>query len=131
MVWGGVMSDARFSPRTCMSCHGTGEAPTDYGVVDCPDCGGSGVLPTENVLVQWRSADIERALGAGRTPEAADVRWLLEELRRARKALTEVIALAHDANDPDAIAQKIRFAANRALGMYDVFPITAAAPGSP
>lgn len=106
-----------------MSCHGTGEAPTDYGVVDCPDCGGSGVLPTANVLVQWRSADIERALGAGRNADAADVRWLLEELRRARKALTEVIALAHDATDPEGIAPKIRFSANRALGMYDVVPI--------
>lgn len=105
-----------------MSCQGTGEAPTDFGVVDCPDCGGSGVLPTSNVLVAWRSSDIERALGAGRAIGDADVKWLLSELHRARKALTEIIALAHDANDPDAIALKIRFAANRALGMYEIAP---------
>ncbi len=104
----------------CESCLGTGETPTDYGVVDCPDCGGSGVLPTRNVLVEWRVRDIERGLTHGRAVAAEDLRWLMAELRNARTALTEIIALAHDANDPDSIALKIRFAANRALGMYEV-----------
>lgn len=99
---------------------GTGEAPTDYGVVDCPDCGGAGVLPTRGVLVEWRARDIERALNADRAVSAEDVRWLVAELRAARTSLTEIIALAHDANDPDSIAVKIRFAANRALGIYEV-----------
>jgi hypothetical protein len=106
----------------CESCLGTGETPTDYGVVDCPDCGGSGTLPTRNVLVEWRARDIERALTNDRPVASEDVRWMLAELRAARTALTEIIALAHDANDPDAIAVKIRFAANRALGMYEVTP---------
>jgi hypothetical protein len=35
-------------------------------------------------------------------------------------ALTEIIALAHDAQDPDHIANKIRFTANRALGIYAI-----------
>jgi hypothetical protein len=104
----------------CMSCQGTGEAPTDFGVVDCPDCGGSGLLPTHDVLIEWRARDIERALGAGRPAQSKDVTWLIAELRAARMALTEIIALAHDAQDPDAIAQKIRFTANRALGLYSV-----------
>ena len=30
------------------------------------------------------------------------------------------VRLTHDANDPDSIAVKIRFAANRALGIYEV-----------
>lgn len=104
----------------CMSCQGTGEAPTDFGIVDCPDCGGSGSLPTHGVLVEWRSRDIERALGAGRPAQSKDVTWLIAELRTARMALTEIIALAHDAQDPDAIANKIRFTANRALGIYKI-----------
>lgn len=116
------------TPQACNSCLGSGETPTDYGLVDCPDCGGSGVLPHRSVLVEWRARDIERALskGAAITPEHA--RWLLAELRSARNALTEIIALAHDTEDPDAIGQKIRFTANRALGLYDVVPTGAAAP---
>ena len=105
--------------RTCRSCQGTGDAPTDYGVIDCPDCGGAGLLPTRAVLVDWRSRDIERAVGGGGV-QPQDVAWLLAELRSARTALTEIIALAHDANDPDLIAMRIRFTANRALGIYDV-----------
>ena len=116
-----MSGDASDSTR-CASCFGTGEAPSDYGIVDCPDCGGAGYLPTKNVLVEWRARDIERAVERGATAEAADVRWLLTELRSARAALTEIIALAHDAQDPDAIALRIRFAANRALGVYEVVP---------
>jgi hypothetical protein len=109
-------------PQTssCQSCFGSGEAATDFGVVDCPDCGGAGFLPSKNVLIDWRARDIEQALARGRSAEASDVRFLLSELRSARKALTEIIALAHDAHDPDLIAQRIRFAANRALGLYEV-----------
>jgi len=121
------MRDRAMDSSRCSSCFGTGEAPSDYGIVDCPDCGGSGYLPTKNVLVEWRARDIERAVERGRAAEPADIRWLLAELRAARAALTEIIALAHDAQDPDAIALRIRFAANRALGVYEVAP----APGAP
>jgi hypothetical protein len=38
-------------------------------------------------------------------------------LRLARKTLTEVVALAHDANDPDGIAMKIRILASRTVGL--------------
>lgn len=79
-------------------------------------------MPTHGVLVEWRSRDIERALGAGRPAQGKDVTWLIAELRAARMALTEIIALAHDAQDPDYIANKIRFTANRALGIYKVSP---------
>src|SRR5690606_30307256 len=34
----------------CAGCLGSGETPTDYGMVDCPDCGGAGFLPSRNVL---------------------------------------------------------------------------------
>lgn len=102
----------------CATCNGTGDTPTDYGPVDCPDCGGTGHLPPESVLVEWRARDIGRAVEHGFAPTADDARWLLDELNRARTALTEIVALAHDAHDPDDIALKIRFAANRALRLY-------------
>jgi hypothetical protein len=72
------------------------------------------------VLIDWRSRDLERAISRGTTPEAADLRWLLAEMRHARAALTEIIALAHDIADDDAIGQRVRFVANRALGLYEV-----------
>jgi hypothetical protein len=68
------------------------------------------------VLVEWRTRDIERALLAGNTAAAPDAQWLIDELRKARGALTEIISLAHDGED--AVSGKIRFAANRALGLY-------------
>jgi hypothetical protein len=105
---------------TCVTCAGTGEFPTDRGLVDCPDCGGTGELPSRATLVDWRARDIDRAVTSGRELRAEDARWLVSELRAARGALTEIIALAHDINDPDAISQRIRFVANRALGLYQI-----------
>jgi hypothetical protein len=108
--------------KQCMSCLGSGEAATDYGVVDCPDCGGAGVLPSRSVSIEWRAADIERALESERPVEPEHVRWLLDELRSARSALTAVMALAHDADEADPLALRIRFTANRALGLYEERP---------
>jgi len=59
-------------------------------------------------------------LSGARSVDPEHVRWLLAELRTARSALTEIIALAHDSEDRDGIALKIRFLANRALGLYEV-----------
>jgi hypothetical protein len=104
----------------------SGELPTDYGPVDCWDCGGAGHLPSRAVLVDWRSRDLERALTTGRAPAAADLKWLVAELRTARSALTDILALAQDLDDEYSIAVRIRFAANRALGLYDAVPVHAA-----
>jgi len=106
------------SGAPCMSCHGSGEYPTESGVMDCPDCGGSGQLPPKNVLVEWRARDIERAYEGAREAVSTDIRWLLAELRNTRTALTEIVALAHDISDDDAVAMRIRFVANRALGLH-------------
>jgi hypothetical protein len=103
----------------CATCHGTGEMPTEFGPADCPDCGGAGFLPSAAVLVDWRARDIERALSSSTPPDAADVRWLLAQVRVARTALTEIVALAHDVQDPDSIAVRIRITAHRALGMHE------------
>ena len=114
------MSRTDLEPATsqCMSCHGSGDYPTENGVVDCPDCGGSGSLPSRKVLVEWRAGDIERKYSRSQDAVATDLRWLLSELRTARGALNEIIALAHDVSDENSIALRIRFIANRALGLY-------------
>ena len=113
---------------TCMTCWGTGESVTTNGPSDCPDCGGSGILPSRGVLVEWRARDVERAHAKGDDESAVHVRWLLAELRSARRALNEIIALAHDVDDQDRIAQRIRFVANRALGTYQI--VNEVAPGA-
>jgi len=107
----------------CKTCVGTGESATEYGVVDCPDCGGFGTLPPRSERTAWRVSDIERAIEGGRSIEPEHVRWALNELRMARGALREIIALAHDTADADAIGLRIRFTANRALGLYDPSPV--------
>jgi hypothetical protein len=103
----------------CVSCAGTGEMVREQGPGDCPDCGGTGRLPSRGTLVDWRARDIDRAAASGRELSAEDARWLVSELRTARGALTQIIALAHDIDDSDAIAVRIRFAANKALGLYE------------
>jgi len=103
----------------CDSCGSSGEVPTDFGPADCPDCGGAGYLPPRSTLVEWRLRDVELALSSAALPAASDVKWLVDEIRLARDALTEVLALAHDVADPDGIATRIRFTANRALGLYE------------
>jgi hypothetical protein len=105
--------------RQCQSCSGTGELGTDSGVVDCPDCGGSGLLPHPHTLAEWRMRDIEREHGANHEAVAADVRWLIAELRRARAALTEIIALAQDGESVDAAA-RIKLTAVRSLEFYEI-----------
>ena len=103
----------------CDSCSGSGEVPTDFGPADCPDCGGAGYLPPRSALVEWRLRDIERALSSGIVLVKGDVKWLVDELRLARDALTDVLSLAHDVEDTEGIATRIRFTANRALGLYE------------
>lgn len=105
-------------PR-CDSCGSSGEVPTDFGPADCPDCGGAGYLPPRSTLVEWRLRDLERAISDAAVPASGDVKWLVDELRLARDALTEVLALAHDVDDADGISTRIRFTANRALGLYE------------
>ena len=109
-------------PATCVSCAGAGELATENGPVDCPDCGGAGALPTRAVLSEWRMRDLARSLSAERSVSTADVTWLIDELREARTALTEIIALAHDIRDDAQIALRIRMVASHAIGLYQSVP---------
>jgi hypothetical protein len=111
------------SQNRCMSCGGSGELPTDYGLRDCPDCGGSGQLPSRAVLAQWRARDLQRRLATEATLPRQDALWLLAELNSARTALTSIIALAHDIRDDDQLALRIRMVASEAIGLYDSAPL--------
>lgn len=108
-----------------MSCAGSGELPTDYGLRDCPDCGGSGQLPSRAVLTDWRARDLQRRLASEHTIGQADAAWLLDELASARTALTAIIALAHDVRDEDQLALRIRMVASEAIGLYASTPVQA------
>jgi hypothetical protein len=103
--------------QKCETCYGEGRIPTDAGLTVCPDCGGAGILATPATLVEWRMRALEEANG-GRTDETAQaLRWLVFELRRARDALTELVALADDLDDSPE-RTRIRFVANGALNLY-------------
>lgn len=114
----------------CVSCNGTGELPSDRGPMDCPDCGGGGYLPSRATLIEWRARDLDKTLSGNHELGVEDARWLLSELRSARGALNEIIALAHDIQDGDAIAMRIRFAANKALGLYEKAEVGAKRTGT-
>ena|SRR6185295_2053672 len=103
--------------QKCETCYGEGRIPTDAGPVVCPDCGGAGMLATPTTLVEWRMRAIDEAHRARTDETAQALRWLVFELRRARDALTEVVALADDLEDSPE-RTRIRFVANGALHLY-------------
>ncbi len=108
--------------RACQTCQGEGTVGSELGPVACPDCGGSGTLPGRDVLIEWRVTEIERVHG-GKTDEVSQhIRWLAFELRKARQALSQVIALSSEPEADDSIAQRLRFIANDALGLYEAVP---------
>jgi hypothetical protein len=115
----------------CMSCGGSGELPTDYGLRDCPDCGGSGQLPSRAVLSDWRTRDLSRRLASEPSLPAQDAQWLLAELSAARTALKSIIALAHDIRDDEQLSLRIRMVASDAIGLYQAVPLQSAADSYP
>lgn len=119
----GSQNSTKVRGESCGSCQGTGEMPTDFGIAECPDCGGVGQLPPRAVQTEWRARDIGAAALAGRHIEPADVKWLLAEFDGMRSALTEILALAQESEAEECLA-RIRFTANRALGLYPVKPDT-------
>ena len=113
--------------RKCETCYGEGQVPSDAGPLACPDCGGAGRLPHEDTHVEWRLREIERAFGGGPTEMAEAVRWIAFELRRARSALTAIIAASEDIPEMPELT-RLRFIANRALRLYEEAPSPGSAP---
>jgi hypothetical protein len=79
------------------------------------------------VLVEWRSREIERLYARGDRQIAQDIDWLIFEIRRARSALTNLLALADEVAD-DATTKQMRFIASEALGLYPPEPTDQAHP---
>lgn len=106
----------------CLTCYGQGETATEWGVSACPDCGGSGALPPRDTLVEWRLRAIEKGYLPSDSSTAQDVAWLAFELRRARHALTQILALSQElgqeSSSDERLAVRLRFLANDALGLY-------------
>jgi hypothetical protein len=112
------MEHATSKANNCLTCYGQGEVVSDYGAACCPDCGGAGTLPPQNVLADWRISAIEKLYNGEQSQAAQDVGWLAFELRRTRHSLMQILALAQDAAQDSAVAQRIQFLANDALGVY-------------
>jgi len=77
------------------------------------------VLPHPYTLVEWRLREIEQRHGSQSSETAKAMQWLAFELRRAREALTELLALSDELDESPA-RSRMRFIANRALSLYDV-----------
>ena len=125
-----IKSGAPAGYDVCESCLGTGEYPTDYGMVDCPDCGGSGHMPSRRIVVERRLRDIERAVDGGLRLKQDDMHWLLLEVRTLRQALRTVVALSHDGSEETAATAQIRRTAEKALGESGRKRIEADSPDS-
>lgn len=78
------------------------------------------MLPSHGTLIEWRLRQIESAHAQRNDEAARDIRWLAFEMRRARDALTEILTLADELEEP--AAARIRFVANRAVRMYEITP---------
>jgi hypothetical protein len=101
----------------CLTCYGTGEVVDDRGASVCPDCLGYGRAPEGEVL-EWRLREIERNHPGQSHGCEGDVRWLVNELRRHREALIQVLTRCHDAVDEIPLARDLHHLANEALGLY-------------
>jgi hypothetical protein len=103
----------------CMTCHGSGEVGTDSGPEPCPDCFGGGTALSPSARLEWRLSRIESGLSRLDREVEADTRWLIQEVRRSRAALLQILSRCQDAASEDANALAIKYAANEALEIYE------------
>ena len=106
----------------CQTCFGTGEVGGQHGVVTCSDCTGLGELPSSMVLVERRLRDLESRYAAQGGKAALDIQWLVDEVRRSRHALVQILAAGTDApsgtDEHRALSRKMCFLANDVLDFY-------------
>src|SRR6478735_6163690 len=110
-----ALKDVEMPNEQCATCYGSGEFVGDQGPAVCPDCFGDGSAPGHGSKMEWRLREIERRLVGANTDVAADVRWLVHEVRRTRDALVHILARCQDADEGDALAADVKFRANDAL----------------
>ena len=104
----------------CATCQGQGEVSGITGPVDCPDCGGLGQLPSALTLTERRLRELEGAYARQGGQVELDIRWLVDQVRRSRHVLVQILAAGQDAEPQDALASRVHFLANGVLGMYPV-----------
>lgn len=95
----------------CASCQGEREVSGLTGPQDCPDCGGLGQL-----------RELEGAYARQGGQVELDMRWLVDQVRRSRHALVQILAAGQDAEPQDALASRVHFLANDVLGVYPAEP---------
>ena len=104
----------------CTTCQGAGEVGSDHGPRACPDCFGEGRRVGSLERLEWRLRDVEKVhAGSGHATCEADVRWLIFELRRSRKALLTILTRCQDEDAGSPLADEIKFVTNQALQVYD------------
>ncbi|MCB9658178.1 MAG: hypothetical protein R3B40_29900 [Polyangiales bacterium] len=113
------------TPQTanhCQTCFGTGEVGGQHGVTTCSDCLGLGELPSSMVLVERRLRDLEARYTAQGGQGLVDVRWLIDEVRRSRHALVQILAAGADSDTSTdamrALTRRMCFLANDVLDYY-------------
>jgi hypothetical protein len=106
----------------CLTCQGAGEVGTESGPDVCPDCFGAGRQLGRGATFEWRLRQIEQRHQLAGGEIAADVTWMVHELRRCREALVTILARCQDAADGDGLAAELGFRANEALGLYASTP---------
>jgi hypothetical protein len=102
----------------CTTCYGEGDIVNELGSQRCPDCRGTGKQLGRAERSEHRLRDIEVALLGGTPPSEADVRWLIFEVREAKKALLGILSITQDADEQDRVALDVKYMANEALGVY-------------
>ena len=106
-------------PLPLVNTGGAGETATESGVAVCPDCFGSGRPLSGGAKLEWRLRQIEKTHRGSGSETAADVLWLVRELRKSHEALVRILTRCQDAEDGDGFAAEVRFRANEALALYD------------
>lgn len=101
--------------QTCTTCYGEGVFASDRS--PCVDCAGLGKLPSGLVLTERRLRTLEEAYQRQGGETAADMQWLVAQVRRSQHTLLQILAAAQDV-EADAIATKIKFLANDLLRVY-------------
>ena len=106
------------SSETCGTCHGEGVTGSEQGPLPCLDCAGTGQLPSGLVRTEWRLRELERIHAATSGEAGQDIRWLINEVRRAHHALLQILAVSADGADSQPMLTRIKFLANDVLSVY-------------
>jgi hypothetical protein len=112
----------QITQETCLTCLGGGEVSSERGISGCPDCDGTGKVGDVYLRTEHQLREIEARSARLSGEAAADVIWLVGELRRSRQALLKALTAAQDGNDGDDLIARIRFEANEALKIYRIEP---------